>query len=101
MCTLNIVQEARQLRKRGVGLRRRKKWRNAESKKGGKKRDNKSAVNESQPALQTHKQLSWRVTEFLQTRTAQGYKEKGEEEEKKKGKKRERRGVDKQNCLFR
>ena len=50
----------------------------------GKKRDNKSAVNESQPALQTHKQLSWRVTEFLQTRTEQGCKGEGGEEEKRK-----------------
>lgn len=36
-----------------------------------KVRDNKSGVNESQPAAQTDSQLSWRVTEFLQSRTEQ------------------------------
>lgn len=36
-----------------------------------KARDNKSGVNESQPAAQTDSQLSWRVTEFLQSRTEQ------------------------------
>lgn len=36
-----------------------------------KARDNKSGVNESQPAVQTDSQLSWRVTEFLQSRTEQ------------------------------
>lgn len=36
-----------------------------------KARDNKSGVNESQPAAQADSQLSWRVTEFLQSRTEQ------------------------------
>lgn len=71
----------------------RKKSRGVERKKENAS-DNKGAVNESQPAAQTDKQLSWRVTELLQSRV-----------QRKRGKAMERSGlegaeIDKQSRLF-
>ena len=84
--------------RKGEKLRDRvRKWEERRDVESERERDgdNKSAVNESQSAMQTEEQLSLRVSEFLQTRTEQrtekeeqgrtegeGRKERGEERER-------------------